>query len=154
MSATESIWTKEKIHALLDRSPLAVQRAVLAVYARQTESEKQAQQTRLLNNVGFSAFDAEPMSRLAEAIRKGVPVSDRWLAYGRRRIKRYWRQLVEIANQNAVQPAVQAGQFEIQPAVPQLPQQPAPKRCDCEWGDGEPVACSGRCASERLSGTW
>ncbi|WP_297478317.1 hypothetical protein [Ferrovum sp.] len=98
------MWTKEKIHELLDSNPMAVMKALVVIYDRQSESEKNSQVTTLANGVGFSAFDAKFCSNLAERIKKSVsakrvPVlSPRQLAIAKNKMKRYHRQLCELAN--------------------------------------------------------
>lgn len=92
------MWTKERIHALLDKNPQAVWRAVLAIYERQTPSEQSAKTTTVHNNMGFSAFDARFLTEMAQKVRRGYHMTDRQLAVTRNKIKRYHRQLVEIAN--------------------------------------------------------
>lgn len=95
----EIIWTKERIHHLLDTNPQAVMRAAIALLERQTPEEKAGAYTRLSNGVGYSKFDAESMTRFCSAVKSGARISDKWLAYARGRCKRYWRQLVDIANE-------------------------------------------------------
>lgn len=113
------VWDKAKIHALLDAKPRAVERALLALYARQLPDERTGQQSRHTNGVGFSKFDAPFCSDLAEKIKKGWTLSPKQLAVARNKCKRYHRQLVEIANEQeaakvpAIQPAVPA------PATPE-----------------------------------
>lgn len=91
-------WTKDSIQKLLDENPKAVQRAILAIYRRQTSEEQAYQTTRHSNGVGFGAFDAEFLSSLAQRLERGWDLSEKQLAFGRSKIKRYWRQLAEIAN--------------------------------------------------------
>jgi len=91
-------WTKEGIQQLLDSNPKAVQRAIVAIYKRQTADEQASKTTRVHNSVGFSAIDAQLLTSFAEQIGRGRTLSEKQLTLGRAKIKRYWRQLMEIAN--------------------------------------------------------
>ena len=97
------MWDKEKIHKLLDNNPKAVMRALVAIYNLQTEDEKVSHTTRLRNDVGFSAFDAEFCTDLAKRVKNGYTLSAKQLAVARNKMKRYHRQLCDIANANDAQ---------------------------------------------------
>ena len=90
------VWNKKSIQALLARNDLAVWKAIQAIYARQTDDEKDGG-TKHRNGVGFGAWDAESFCRLArvECFTREDAAYARLLG-----IKRYWRQLAEIANEN------------------------------------------------------
>lgn len=92
------MWDKQRIQQLLDGSDKAVMRAVVAIYDLQTQEEKNAQATRLANNVGFGAYDAAFLSDIAVRIKNGYTLSPKQLSVTRNKIKRYHRQLAEIAN--------------------------------------------------------
>jgi hypothetical protein len=92
------MWTKASVAALLDANPLAVERAIVAIYNRQTADEQAAHVTKHNNNVGFSAFDAETGTYLAKWILSGKHLSGKYAERGHKLAKRYVRQLVEIAN--------------------------------------------------------
>ena len=95
-------WNKKNIQELLDKSDKAVIRALLTIYDFQTNDEKASHTTRLHNNVGFSAYDADFLSDLAENLNSGKyrTLTPKQLAVCRNKMKRYWRQLVEVANAN------------------------------------------------------
>jgi hypothetical protein len=132
------MWNETTIKQLLDSNQKAVERAIVAIYERQTADEKATHSTSKTNGVGFSQYDAEFLSSLAEWIKRGRSLSPRQLAIGRNKIKRYHRQLAEIANSK------QSGQPTIEPAMP-VAQKKAPEHvagCTCaenEWYDGEDV---------------
>lgn len=94
---TPNGWNKDNIQKMLDENDRAVCRALVAIYERQTEHEKCIGQTREHNGIGFSAFDAEFLSSLAEQVKTRGTLSPRQLELARKKIKSYWRQLVEIA---------------------------------------------------------
>jgi hypothetical protein len=109
-------WNKESIQALLDSKPQAVVRALIAVYELQTEDEKASHSTRLNNGVGFGAYDAEYLTRQAQYAQKGGHFSAKNFAIIRNKMKRYWRQLAEIANQKEAKKV--AVETRPMPAVP------------------------------------
>lgn len=95
--ATLNGWTKDAIQTMLDTNDKAVYRALVAIYSRQTEHEKCLGQTKEHNGIGFSAFDAEFLSSLAEQVKSRGSLSPRQLELARKKVKSYWRQLLEIA---------------------------------------------------------
>jgi|SRR5882672_6377335 len=97
------VWDKKSIQELLEKSDYAVERAILAIYQRQEEDEKQDGVTRKRNGVGFGAFDADYFSTRAVFLLSGQPLTPYLASRARvRGIGRYWRQLAEIANENEV----------------------------------------------------
>lgn len=92
------VYTKDTILTLLNKSDLAVQRAVLAIYKLQTEEEKCKKETSGSNNIGFNKFDAKILSSFAEQLIKGHTLTPKQLSKARDRIKLYHRQLTLIAN--------------------------------------------------------
>jgi hypothetical protein len=130
------MWDKESIHALLNQNDRAVERAIVAIYRLQTPDEKSAETTVYKNDVGFSAFDAKFMTSLAQQILQGRDLSPRQMFHGRKTIKRYHRQLAELANaREAARGMVSAPVVEatIDEATPQA----ATGGCTCEEYDGE-----------------
>lgn len=100
---TPNGWNKDAIQSLLECNDRAVCKALVAIYERQTEHEKCIGQTKEHNGVGFSAFDAEFLSSLAEQVKTRGTLSPRQLELARKKIKSYWRQLLEIAATSPVQ---------------------------------------------------
>jgi hypothetical protein len=100
-------YTKADIVSMLETSDYACERALLALYARQTADEQQTQQTRVRNAQGFCAFDAEFFSSLAHNLlsKKQQHLTVNQLAclrkrnkYAQMRIAKYAQQLADIAN--------------------------------------------------------
>lgn len=60
--------TKDSIHQMLLTNSFAVERALLALYARQTDDEQSAEITKEKNGRGFASADAEFYSRLATQV--------------------------------------------------------------------------------------
>ena len=92
------IWTQDEIKQLLVDNDLAVSKAIVSIYNLQTESEKSTKSTNDNNGVGFNGVDAEFLSSLAEFFIKYNRLSEKQLAFGRKKIMKYSKQLTMIAN--------------------------------------------------------
>lgn len=97
---------KAEIQKLLDTNDRAVCRAIIVIYNRQTEAEKCSATTQEDNGIGFSGVDATILSSFAEQLlginRRAVPMlSARQLEIARPKIRRYWKQLLDAADQKA-----------------------------------------------------
>ena len=95
------VHTKESIRQLLMTNPIAVERAILAIYARQTASEQASETTREDNGEGFNAFDAKSGTYYAQWIRSGKHLSGQYLDKARKMSLRYVGQLLEIAGSHS-----------------------------------------------------
>lgn len=99
---------KTRMHKWLDRDDqkghIFIERALLALYARQTADEKVVGTASHDNNMGFGGTDAEFMTDVAKWVlkgeEKGIPEGRRITKgqrpHVRKKLKKYWRQLVEI----------------------------------------------------------
>lgn len=90
--------TKESIKALLLRSDRAVERAIVAIYNRQTLDEQSSQETKHSNNIGFSGAHARLGTYYAQWILQGNSLTGRHLEKARKIALHYVGQLVTIAN--------------------------------------------------------
>jgi hypothetical protein len=138
--------TKESIQALLDSRDAAVYRAVRAIQARQTADEQAGGMTKHTNGVGWSKHDAEWMADMLKKMDRYGSLLPKPLAITRNKVKRYWRQLLEIANATT-QPEVAAVPVHV-PAATMPTVSPdredsdtydrySGRRCGCEENDGE-----------------
>jgi hypothetical protein len=91
-------WTESQIVNLLNTNDRAVERAIVAIYERQTADEKQTEHTRHDNSVGFRQNHAKRMSYYARLIKSGRHLFPRQLELSRTWMKMYRRQLADIAN--------------------------------------------------------
>ena len=91
-------WTEAEIVTMLVTNDEAVNRAVVAIYNRQTESERSTEATLESNGRGFSAFDARNGSYYARWILSGRKLNGKFLHRARAMMIKYRHQLVEIAN--------------------------------------------------------
>lgn len=102
-------WSKSDMIALLDSRPVFVERALVALYARQTADEQRADVTSHTNGIGFSGCDANILSQFAKWVTageaKGIPAGKRLSQKQRdltvKKLKKYTRQLIEIAEEKA-----------------------------------------------------
>jgi hypothetical protein len=101
------MWTKERIQHLLNTNDLAVERALVTIYDRQTQDEKQDSDVKHDNQRGFRANHASKGSYYARIVLKGwkqdrnknrVHLNPVKLATARAMVLHYHRQLCEIAN--------------------------------------------------------
>lgn len=92
--------TKDSILALIDSNDKAVGRAVVAIYRRQTQEERNAEATLKHNNVGFNSYDARYLSYVATYYMRHQQLTGKHLAKARSKVRKYWKQLLEIANDN------------------------------------------------------
>ena len=97
IALTPATWTPDTIRELLDRSQKAVERAVVAIYRRQTEDEQASQETRWHNRVGFAACHAHLGSYYAKWILSGRHLSGLHVERARRMVRHYAGQLHQIA---------------------------------------------------------
>lgn len=88
------------IYELLSRNDLAVKKAIVAIYKNQTQDEREKLESRGKNKKGFNYKDGTYFSCLAIDIINGHDLSPQELEYARYRMKRYWRQLMNISKQN------------------------------------------------------
>lgn len=98
MTVAERAWTKDEIRALLV-TPKAVERAVVAIFNKQTIDEQSAETTMHKNGVGFNGTDAEILSSFARQIIAGRHLSEKQYALAHKKIQKYAGQLTKIANQ-------------------------------------------------------
>lgn len=88
---------KEELQKLLDTNDRAVYRALLVIYSKQTEYEKNAGATVADNGVGFGAFDAEFLTDMVASLKEYGRLTPKQLAITRNKMKHYWKQLMKIA---------------------------------------------------------
>lgn len=92
-------YSNDQIKALIARSDRAVERALVAIYDRQTQDEKRVSDTRHFNKIGFSAAHAKKGSYYARWVNSGRNLTGYHLDRARSIAMHYARQLAEIANE-------------------------------------------------------
>lgn len=96
--ADNKVYTELDIVGMLLSDNLSVDRAVMAIYNRQTQDEKRISDTRVLNGIGFNGADARTGSYYARWIMSGRNLSGHHLERARAMMIKYRKQLMDIAN--------------------------------------------------------
>jgi len=94
---TNTELTKSYIKKMVTTNRSWAERAVVAIYDRQTADEQQDGETRHNNKVGFSGPDAFILSEFARWLNSGKHLSQKQLALAQKRIGKYAGQLLGIA---------------------------------------------------------
>lgn len=90
--------TVETIKQKISTDPKWAERAILALYERQTMDERISQQTNENNGEGFNGADAYILTSFAsQLIRYKRPLSPKQLAIAFRKLPKYATQLYKIA---------------------------------------------------------
>ncbi len=79
-------------------------RGMMALYARQTEDEKTAENTKYLNRRGFNSADSEILTSFAKQWERRNWLSDKQMGILKRKMAKYAGQLARIARGEEVQP--------------------------------------------------
>ena len=95
---TKQVWTAEDIKEMLEKSALAVERGILALFKQQTTDEQAAEETHYLNGRGFSGTEAHYGTYLAKYIIGGNNLTGKHLLKARKITIRHRVQLAKIAN--------------------------------------------------------
>lgn len=93
---TKKQW-EEYLKDLLRENDNAVRKAIMLIYARQTEIERRNREASEDNNIGFTKHDAREMSEIAEKLQRGEDLTAGEMAKSRNKMQKYWRQLMEIS---------------------------------------------------------
>jgi hypothetical protein len=91
-------WTREAIENLIRTNPRAVERAMVAIWERQTADEQSTDTTRHSNGIGFSGWTARSGSYYAGWVRSGRSLTGKHLDKARRIALHHAGQLTRIAN--------------------------------------------------------
>lgn len=96
---TQKQW-KAYIQDLIARSDVALKRAIVQIYERQTYEEQMQGTAIAENNVGFSKIDAKELGDIAKKIKKNEQLTEGEIAKSRNKMKKYWKQLMHISLDN------------------------------------------------------
>jgi hypothetical protein len=94
------IWNKAKIQELLAESDQAVIKGLVRIYQRQTEEEKVFKNAIEHNGIGFSGIDSDILAKFAEFYLEKGYLSPKQMAITRNKMKKYWKQLLQLAESN------------------------------------------------------
>lgn len=75
-------------------------RGIIAIYAKQTYEEQNAEATLKNNGVGFNSIDAYILSSFAKQLSQGRTLSQKQITIARKKMPKYASQLLTIAKEN------------------------------------------------------
>lgn len=96
--AIKKVWHKSEIVELLNNTPRAVEKAMLALYERQTMDEKASATTNHHNRQGFSGWTARSGTYYARYVNHGGMLTGKHLEKARKIAIHHAIQLTNIAN--------------------------------------------------------
>lgn len=88
-------FTKEFIQEKLSTDARWIERALVVLHDRQTADEQSNRTTSKDNGVGFNGTDAAYLSYCAEWVKRGNHLSGNHVEKCGKRVKKYWRQILE-----------------------------------------------------------
>ena len=91
-------WTRTEIEEMINAHDGAVERAMVAIWERQTADEKETQGTRHHNGRGFAAWSARSGTYYAGWVRSGRRLTGKHLAKARKIALYHAGQLTDFAN--------------------------------------------------------
>jgi hypothetical protein len=94
----QKTWTRTAIETLINTNDRAVERAMVAIWERQTRDEQTAETTRHHNGIGFSGWTAKSGTYFARWVLSGRHLTGRHLAKARKIALHHAGQLTRIAN--------------------------------------------------------
>jgi hypothetical protein len=94
----QKTWTRTEIEALINSNDRAVERAMVAIWERQTRDEQATETTRHHNGIGFSGWTAKSGTYFANWVRSGRSLTGKHLAKARKIALHHAGQLTRIAN--------------------------------------------------------
>lgn len=95
------VWNQDEIkEKLVAGNRTWVERGVVAIYNKQTESEKHSEETQHNNGVGYNGTDAHIMTSFAKWLSSGDNhhLSPKQFVIAHKKIVKYSKQLTKIAN--------------------------------------------------------
>lgn len=93
------MWNEETIKEQIKKNQAWLERAILALFEKQTSDEKITEDTHHHNKQGFNKPDAHLLSYYAKWIQSGKHLDGAHLEKARNKVLKYSGQLTKIANQ-------------------------------------------------------
>lgn len=91
-------WTRTEIEEMINANDRAVERAMVAIWERQTADEQETQGTRHHNGCGFAAWSARSGTYYAAWVRSGRHLTGKHLTKARKIALYHAQQLCDISN--------------------------------------------------------
>lgn len=93
-----TLWSEDEVMNLLETNDKVLYGALKHLYTCQTEDEKKSSATREHNGVGFNAYDADFLTSICKQLLKKGTLSAKQKEVARKKLKKYRKQLVTLAN--------------------------------------------------------
>lgn len=84
------------------RGDYLILKSLLIIYDFQTEDEKDAEQTKIYNNVGFSGVDGQLLSSFAKQLENKFYLSPKQMNITRKKMRRYVNQIIRLINSGEI----------------------------------------------------
>ena len=94
----KKVWTRDEIEGMLRTNDRAVERAMVAIWERQTADEQATQAVHHHNGRGFAGWSARSGTYFAEWVRSGRHLTGKHLAKARKIALYHAGQLTDFAN--------------------------------------------------------
>lgn len=94
----DKVWTVEEIKSKIENNQIWLERAILAIFDKQTNEEQKTDESIEHNGVGFNKPDSYKLSYYAKWIKSGKHLSGWHLQNAKIKMAKYSRQLTDIAN--------------------------------------------------------
>lgn len=99
---------KEFVQQKLACDDVWATKALLRIYAMQTEEEKSDRQTVNRNGVGFGIYDADVLTGLAKWYKDKKFFSPKQLGILHKKMPRYWKQIIMVSDEEKLNNMVSA----------------------------------------------
>ncbi len=114
LSFTNQKQWEEYIKNLVKTNDVALYKAIMLIYDRQTPEEKNAGESTEDNCIGFSKIDAKEMGHIARKLKNKQQLSKGEIAKSRNKMQKYWKQLMHISKEQEAINAVKVLQQEME----------------------------------------
>lgn len=102
----------EYLRHMLQTNDNYAKRALVIVYNNQTSNEKSSLATLNMNGVGFTKADGHKLAGIAKFYISKNYLSDKQLSYVKKRIYKYWKQILAVADISKLQQLSESSQGE------------------------------------------
>ena len=95
--------TREFVKKQLSTNKAWATRALLKIFDKQTETEKEFEHTRDWNKVGFTGVDGEILASFAKQLQTRGFLSPKQMALVYKKMPKYWMQIIKISDQHKLE---------------------------------------------------
>ena len=90
---------RDFVKTKLGTSKVWAQKALLKIYEFQTQEEKQEENTKDINGIGFTGVDGEILSSFAKQLQVRKTLSEKQMTLLFKKMPKYWNQILAISDQ-------------------------------------------------------